>query len=80
MPKLSASCIRATTRRVWAVFLHCCDEVLIIGDTPDDPVEKVARKHGASIRKHIPGVTPGAYSMDAQNEWILCVLPNESLS
>ena len=83
MPKLSAivhTCNDAPRLGRLLEALRCCDEVLIIDDTPDDSVEKVAREHGASIRKHIPGVTPGAYSMDAQNEWILCVLPNESLS
>ena len=83
MPKLSAivhTCNDAPRLGRLLETVRCCDEVLIIDDTPDDSVKKVAREHGASIRKHIPGVTPGAYSMDAQNEWILCLLPNESLS
>lgn len=83
MPKLSAlvhTCNDGQRMRSLLKSLSCCDQVLIIDDTPDDSVEKVAREYGASFRKHIPGVTPGAYSMDALNEWILCVLPNESLS
>lgn len=60
--------------------LRPCDQVLIIDDSTDDAVEKVAREYGAMLRRCIPGVTPGAYSMDAQHEWILCVQANESLS
>ncbi len=60
--------------------LRPCDQVLLIDDTTDDSVVKVAREYGADIRKSIPGVTHGAYSMDAAHEWILCLLPNESLS
>lgn len=60
--------------------LRPCDEVLLIDDTEDGSVEKIAHDYGATVRKSIPGVSPGAYSMDALHEWILCLLPNESLS
>lgn len=60
--------------------LRPCDEVLIIDANSDDDTEKVAREHGANFKKAIPGVTPGAYVMDAVHEWILCLRPNESLS
>ena len=82
MPKLTAivhTCNDAYHVSDLVNTLGCCDQVLIIDNSPDDSVENIARKLGASFRKHIPGVSPGAYSMDAQNEWILCVLPNESL-
>ncbi len=83
MPKLSAIVhTRNDAPRVGRLLetLRPCDQVLIIDDSTDDGVEKVAHQYGASYRKCIPGVTPGAYSMDALHEWILCILPNESLS
>ena len=60
--------------------LRPCDEVLIIDSGSDDDTEKIAREHGATFKGAIPGVTPGAYAMDALNDWILCLRPNESLS
>lgn len=60
--------------------LRPCDEVLVIDDCSDDDTAKVAREYGATLKTAIPGVTAGAYAMDANNEWILCLYPNESLS
>lgn len=60
--------------------LRPCNEVIVIDDDSTDDTVKVAREHGATVKNGIPGVAPGAYLMDAQNPWILCVLPNESLS
>ncbi len=60
--------------------LRPCDEVLIIDDDSEDDTEKIARERGANVKKAIPGVSPGAYVMDAVHEWILCLRPNESLS
>lgn len=60
--------------------LRPCDEVLVIDDESEDDTEKIAREHGANVKKAIPGVSPGAYVMDAVHEWILCLRPNESLS
>ena len=60
--------------------LRPCDEVLIIDSDSDDDTEKVARAHGAHLKRAIPGVTAGAYAMDSEHEWILCLRPNESLS
>jgi len=60
--------------------LRPCDEVLIIDDGSEDDTAKVAREYGAIFKPAIPGVSPGAYAMDAQHEWILCLRPNESLS
>lgn len=60
--------------------LRPCDEVLVIDDSSEDDTVKVAHEHGAKLKSSIPGVTPGAYAMDAANDWILCVFPNEALS
>ncbi len=60
--------------------LRPCDEVLIIDDCSEDDTARVAREHGAVIKSAIPGVSPGAYAMDAEHEWIFILRPNESLS
>jgi len=60
--------------------LRPCDEVLIIDDSSEDDTEKVAREHGAVFKISIPGVTFGAYAVDASHDWILCLHPNETLS
>jgi glycosyltransferase involved in cell wall biosynthesis len=60
--------------------LRPCDEVLLIDDSSADDTVKIAREHGATIRTSIPGVTLGAHAMDATNDWLLCICPNESLS
>lgn len=83
MPKLSAIIhTRNDAARLGRLLetLRPCDQVLIVDDTADDSVEKVARQYGSALRKCIPGVTPGAYSMDTLHEWVLCLQPNESLS
>ena len=60
--------------------LRACDEVLVIDDSSDDDTLKVAREHGASAKVAIPGVTPGAYAMDAAHDWVFCIFSNEALS
>jgi glycosyltransferase involved in cell wall biosynthesis len=60
--------------------LRPCDEVLIIDDSSEDDTERIAHENGAHIKSSIPGVSQGAYAMDASNDWILCMLPNEALS
>lgn len=60
--------------------LRPCDEVLIIDEDSEDETAKVAREYGAHFKTAIPGVSSGAYAMDAEHEWILCLRPNESLS
>jgi glycosyltransferase involved in cell wall biosynthesis len=60
--------------------LRPCDEVLVIDDASDDDTAKVAQEHGAVLKSAIPGVTFGAYAMDASYDWLLCLRPNESLS
>jgi glycosyltransferase involved in cell wall biosynthesis len=60
--------------------LRPCDELLIIDDCSDDDTTRVAHDNGASVKAAIPGVSHGAYAMDASHDWILCLLPNEALS
>lgn len=60
--------------------LRACDEVLIVDHDSEDDTAKIAREHGAHIKTGVPGVSPGTYLVDAKNDWILCLLPNESLT
>jgi glycosyltransferase involved in cell wall biosynthesis len=60
--------------------LRSCDQVLVIDHGSNDNTEKVARDHGAKIKKGIPGVDYGTYAVDSSNEWILCLCANESIS
>lgn len=60
--------------------LRPCDEVLVIDDNSEDDTERIAREHGVTFKTAIPGVTSGAYAMDATHEWILCLRTNEALS
>jgi glycosyltransferase involved in cell wall biosynthesis len=60
--------------------LRACDQVIVVDHGSSDNTEKVARDHGAECKKGIPGVDRGAYAVDANNDWILCLCANESLS
>jgi len=60
--------------------LRACDQVLVIDHGSNDNTEKVARDHGATVKKGISGVDYGTYSVDSSNDWILCLRANESLS
>lgn len=60
--------------------VRAADEVIVIDHGSTDDTAKVAGKHGAHVKTGVPGVTPGAYAIDARYDWILCLLPNEALS
>jgi glycosyltransferase involved in cell wall biosynthesis len=60
--------------------LRACDQVLVIDHGSGDDTERVARDHGAILKKGIPGVDYGTYAIDSGNDWILCVRPNESIN
>ena len=60
--------------------LRACDEVLVVDHASEDDTADIARRHGAIVKKGLPGVEPGMYAMDARNDWVLCVLPNEAAS
>ena len=60
--------------------LRPCDEVLVIDHDSEDETAKIAREHGAKVKKAVQGVEDGTYAMDATHDWILCILPCEALS
>ncbi len=60
--------------------LRPCDEVLVIDDCSEDDTVKVAQQHGATLKSSIPGVTFGAYAIDASYDWVFCLRPDEALS
>ena len=60
--------------------LKCCSDILVVDENSDDDTQRIARKHGARIKRSIPGVTPGAYALDTYNDWVLVVRPSEVLS
>ena len=58
--------------------LRVCDEIVVVDHDSEDDTRKIARQHGADVKKGLPGVEPGAYVMDARNDWILTIHANES--
>jgi glycosyltransferase involved in cell wall biosynthesis len=60
--------------------LRACDELLVIDHGSTDNTVEVARDLGATVKEAVPGVNPGVYAIDARHDWILCLLPTESLS
>jgi len=60
--------------------LRVCDQVLVVNHGSVKQVEEVARQHGATVLEGIPGVSPGAYLVNAQHDWLLCLRPSEALS
>jgi glycosyltransferase involved in cell wall biosynthesis len=60
--------------------LRPCDEVIVVDHNSNDDTAKIAREHGARVIAGVPGVDRGAYSQDARNQWILCLLPQEALA
>lgn len=60
--------------------LRPCSQVVVINHGNAAEIDKVAREHGATVKAGVPGVSPGAYLVDASNDWIFCLRPNEVLS
>jgi hypothetical protein len=84
MPKITAliHAHASDARRLGRLLetLRPCDEVLIVNLDCAEEVTKVAREYGATLKMGVPGVSPGTYLMDARNDWILSLLPSESLT
>lgn len=57
--------------------LHACDEILIIDGGSTDDTLRIARQYGATVRKIEQSGEPGR---PAAYAWVLCLLPNETVS
>lgn len=81
MPKFTAF-IHAADSKGLAETLSSAtlaSEVLVIHD--EDPViEHLCLRHGARSKIQVPGVTPGAYAMDAYYDWLLLLHPGDEFS
>lgn len=83
MPKITALIHACNNERSLGRALDSlrpCDEVIVVDHGSSDESIKVARDHGARVIKGVGGVDHGAYAQDAKNDWILCVLPSETLA
>jgi hypothetical protein len=84
MPKFSAIVYAESTD--WDCLsrtlesLQICSDILLINADCDDQIRAMGRENRARIKIGIPGVTPGAYLMDAFNDWILVLRPGEAVS
>ena len=81
MPKISAILhTHNDAQRIGRALesLRAVDEMLVIDNGSTDDTRKIARQHGANVKKAVPGVNPGVYAVDAHHDWILCLLPSEA--
>jgi glycosyltransferase involved in cell wall biosynthesis len=60
--------------------LHPCDEIVIVDHASSDGTLKVAREYGAKVVPAVSGVQDGAYATDCKHDWVLCLLPTETLT
>lgn len=60
--------------------LRPCDELLVIDHGSTDATLRVAREYGARIRKAQPNPCPQSDLASAAHDWVLYLLPTESLS
>lgn len=60
--------------------LKVCDEIIVIDESSTDQTVDVAKRHGATVKKALAGVTTGAYVMDGRYDWVLVLRPNEELN
>ncbi len=60
--------------------LKIANDRLVINADRDPEIKQIGRRHHARQKTGIPGVTPGAYLMDAFHHWILVLRPFEALS
>lgn len=60
--------------------LRPCDEIVVVDHVSTDDSLRVAREYGATIRRSGHEQVPSSHLASAQHEWILCVLPSETLT
>jgi hypothetical protein len=55
-------------------------DILLINEEKNPEIKKIGRRFLVRERTGVPGVTAGAYLMDAFHHWILVIRPGEELS
>jgi glycosyltransferase involved in cell wall biosynthesis len=60
--------------------LHPCDEILVVDHGSTDATLHIARQHAARISTANPQDAPERHVAAASHNWVLCLLPSESLS
>jgi hypothetical protein len=55
------------------------DDLLVVMDAADKPLQRMVRKSRGRVKTTIPGVSPGAYAMDGYYDWVLVLRPGEVL-
>jgi hypothetical protein len=58
---------------------HTAPDILVVHNG-DSAVERLCLRYGARGKIYVPGVTLGAYAMDAFHDWLLLLRPGEELS
>lgn len=60
--------------------LRPCDELLVVDHGSTDATLRVAREYGARIRTAEPNLSPSHYLVSVLHDWVLYLLPSESLT
>jgi glycosyltransferase involved in cell wall biosynthesis len=60
--------------------LRPCDEILVVDHGSRDATLHIAREYGARILPLGADTTPSHFLQSANNDWILCLEPRESLT
>ncbi len=60
--------------------LRPCDEILVVDHGSCDATVRIAREYGAQIQSALPDSNPATPLTSARFDWVLCLLPSESLT
>lgn len=60
--------------------LRPCDELVIVDHGSTDATLRVARDYAATIRSANENQSPSTHVASARYDWVLCLLPSESLT
>ena len=60
--------------------LRTCDDIVVVDHGSTDKTGRVARQYGARVVPGVAGVDKGAYAVDCANDWVLCLMPGETVS
>src|SRR5688572_10865315 len=60
--------------------LRACEDIVVVDHGSTDNTIHVARQYGARVIPGVAGVDRGAYAVDCLNDWVLCLLPTETIN